>query len=74
MAAHRHPADPALPAAAPAPVVFALAPGGDANQLIDLNTPAGAKSYSKAISPFDQKFDLEPSGLTTSSLPWNIVP
>ena len=64
MAARRQPPEPA-PEVAQAPIVFALAPGGDANQLLDLNNPSGAKFYSKAIAPLEHKFDLNPDSLTT---------
>lgn len=64
MAARRQPADPAVvPQAAAPQVVFALAPGGGANQILDLNSPSGAKFHAKAIAALDHEFDLETDGL-----------
>jgi hypothetical protein len=65
--ARRQPVDQALPpqVVAEAPVVFALAPGANANQVIDVNTPAGTKFYNKAIAALDHAFDLTPDSLTT---------
>ena len=41
-------------------VVFSLAPGRASNNLIDYNTPEGAKLFTKATEPMREPFDGTP--------------